>query len=1381
MKKILGLDLGTTSIGWALVNESDNEEIKSSIIKLGVRVNPLTVDEQQNFEKGKTITTNADRTLKRSMRRNLQRFKLRRDNLIELLIEKNIITDLTLLNESGNNSTFKTYESRSNAAIQKIALDEFAKVLLMINKKRGYKSSRKANNQEEGQLIDGMGVAMELYEKGLTPGEFVYNLLIGGKKLIPDFYRSDLQQEFHIIWDYQKQFYTDILTENNKQKVIGLKKAATVLFFEKELKINRNEYKLDRTEKRLKLFELRSLATKQKLELQDLILTLIEINGDISSSSGYLGAISDRSKELYFNKQTVGQYLWKQVQESPHTRLKGQVFYRKDYLDEFEIIWEQQAQHYSILTQELKSELRDIIIFYQRKLKSQKGLISICEFEGKQVEFIIDGKPKLKTIGPKVCPKSSPLFQEFKIWQILNNLEVKIKKTGETITIDQEDKVKLFNELNYVEKLSSSQVLKLLYSKPAELELNYKDVEGNRTNAALLDVYLKICEISGHDEIDFSKLDTQSMLSSIKIVFQNLGIDTDVLFFYSSLEKDAFEKQKAYQLWHLLYSYEEDNSITGNEKLLLLLNEKFGFPKEFGVYMSNVVFQPDYGSLSTKAIRKILPYLKEGNSFDLACRYAGYNHSNSKTKEQKESTIYKDRLALLAKNSLRNPVVEKILNQMVNVINTVIDEYGKPDEIRIELARELKKSSKERQEMTDSINKFKDEHEKYRKILQSEFGLNYVTRNDIIRYKLYKELEYRGYKTLYTNTYISAEKLFSKEFDIEHIIPKAKLFDDSFSNKTLEVRSANIEKADDTAIEYVRRKFGDEGEKEFVLQVEDMYSKFKIGKAKRNKLLMLNKDIPNGFIERDLRDTQYIAKKAKSMLEDVFKEVNTTTGMVTDKLREDWQLVDVLKELNWNKYNQLGLTEEHKNRDGKIIHKITDWTKRNDHRHHAMDALTVAFTKRNHIQYLNNLNARSNKSSSVYGIEQKEIYRDEKGKLRFKPPIPLDDFRAEVKDHLQNVLVSFKAKNKVVTRNKNKAKAKSGYNTKIELTPRGQLHLETVYGKIKQYQTNEVKVNASFDVEMIAKVATKQQREALTDRLLQFDNDAKKAFTGKNSLDKNPIWLNKEQSDKVPERVKLVDFEHVYTIRKDITPELKVDKVIDVKIKKILEARLAEFNGDPKKAFVNLAENPIWMNKEKGIAIKRVKISGISNAVALHSKKDNSGKFILDEKGSQIPVDFVNTGNNHHVAIYKDADGNLQDEVVPFYTALERINQGLSPINKTFNQELGWQFQFSMKQNEFFVFPNLSLGFNPLEVDLLEASNQNLISPNLFRVQTISKVIYGNNAIRDYKFRHHLETVLNDDKLLKDITYKSIKSLAIFSNIVKVRLNHLGSIVSVGE
>ena len=165
--------------------------------------------------------------------------------------------------------------------------------------------------------------------------------------------------------------------------------------------------------------------------MEQTTIVLQEINLQISGSSGYLGKISDRSKELYFNKLTVGQYLYNQVKEDKHNRLKSQVFYRQDYMDEYERIWETQAQFHSELTPDLKNHIRDIIIFYQRCLKSQKGLISVCELEGKEVIIKEKGKSKRKTIGPKVCPKSSPLFQEFKILQKLNDLEFKNALTNQ--------------------------------------------------------------------------------------------------------------------------------------------------------------------------------------------------------------------------------------------------------------------------------------------------------------------------------------------------------------------------------------------------------------------------------------------------------------------------------------------------------------------------------------------------------------------------------------------------------------------------------------------------------------------------------------------------------------------------------------------------------------------------------------------------------------------------------------------------------------------------------------------------------------------------------------------------------------------------------------
>lgn len=266
--------------------------------------------------------------------------------------------------------------------------------------------------------------------------------------------------------------------------------------------------------------------------------------------------------------------------------------------------------------------------------------------------------------------------------------------------------------------------------------------------------------------------------------------------------------------------------------------------------------------------------------------------------------------------------------------------------------------------------------------------------------------------------------------------------------------------------------------------------------------------------------------------------------------------------------------------------------------------------------------------------------------------------------------------------------------------------------------------------------------------------------------------------------------ENDYTIRKEVSPDLKLDKVIDAGVRRILQNRLDNFKGNAKEAFSNLDKNPIWLNQAKGIAIKRVTISGVKNAEALHTKKDHLGNDILDDKGNKIPVDFVSTGNNHHVAIYIDENGDLQEKVVSFYEAVERVNNNFSVIvtdpktawdkalnNEKLSQELiknlppeNWQFQFTMKQNEYFVFP--SEGFNPKEIDLLDAKNSKLISNNLFRVQKI--------ATKDYFFRHHLETNVEMKKELNEIAYKRL-GIGGLKGTIKVRINHIGQIVKVGE
>ena len=1395
MKRILGLDLGTTSIGWALVNEAESENEISGIVKLGVRVNPLTVDEMSNFEKGKSFSINEVRRIKRGMRRNLQRYKLRREFLIKSLTRSGIITDETILSESGPSSTFETYRLRAKAACERIELEEFARVLLMINKKRGYKSNRKIKDADSqgSTMINSIDVARKLYDEGLTPGELCKDLLKDGQKRLPDFYKSDLHDEFERIWQKQKAFYPEILTDEAYEEMLKSNKVYDVLS-------NFAKYEITKPKKKeplLQIYSNRVASLTKQISIEDLASVISSLKVQINKANGYLGNISDRSKILHINNITVGQFLLDKINNNPSASIKNNVFYRQDYLDEFEVIWEQQAKYHAVLTPELKEEIRDIIIFYQRKLKSQKGSVGFCEFESSKK--IVDGKEI--TIGAKVAPCSHPIFQEFKIWQVLNNLEVSLVepvyaeaiysnvyecfdnsfKSDESRKLEQEEKEVLARELFYKGDLSKSDVLKILFKKTKGLDLNFDRVSGNKTTHAIFSAFAEYFNGKKENTIDF-KNSANEIEKHFKSAFDKYKINTDLLKIDLSKSNKEIEKEPLFRLWHLLYSYEGDNSVSGVEKLIEKLKELCNIDNDCATILANVTFENDYGNLSVKAMNKILPFMKEGERYDLACAEAGYRHSKSSlTKEEIENKVLKDKLSLLPKNSLRNPVVEKILNQMVNVVNSVIDTYGKPDEIRVELARELKKSTKEREDLNSAILKGNKENEAVREVLRKEFNISNPSKNDVIRYKLYQELKVNGYKTLYSNKKIDLGILFSNEIDIEHIIPQARLLDDSFSNKTLEFRDVNIEKGNRTAYDYVASKYGPEELEAYKKRCEAVCIEGK--KAKLRKLMMTEADIPDGFIERDLRETQYISKKALEMLNEVFKTVTATTGSITDELRNDWQLVDLMKELNLPKYEALGEVSEIEDSKGHKKKVINDWTKRNDHRHHAVDALTVAFTKSALIQYYNYKNAawmEGHKGHAVISAIKAKYF--EGGKA--KSPIPLTTFRAVVKRALESLLVSIKSKTKVVTKNKNRINRNNGPLEQNTLTPRGELHEETVRGCIKVPVWENEKIGEDFDAQKISRVADVRYRIALSNRLKEFNNDPKAAFSGKNSLTKKPI--NCGDGETVPQKVLVKHFENVYTVRKPVDENLNIEKVVDSRIRQLLKDRVAMFKSQ-KEAFADLENNPIWVNKERGIALKRVTIGeNLGNAVALHYKKNKDGKFILDKEGNKIPVDFVKTGNNHHAVIYRvpqkgkdgklkyDKDGNLEyeivDIVVPFYEAVRRKSEGLDVIDKNLNKEAGWEFLFSMKQNEYFVFPNEETGFDPTKIDLKDPKNYSAISPNLYRVQKFSQGYY--------LFRHHLETtVKNESKEMKDILYKRIQNAKGLIGMVKVRVNHIGEIV----
>ncbi|MDB5281894.1 MAG: hypothetical protein JWO06_969, partial [Bacteroidota bacterium] len=726
-----------------------------------------------------------------------------------------------------------------------------------------------------------------------------------------------------------------------------------------------------------------------------------------------------------------------------------------------------------------------------------------------------------------------------------------------------------------------------------------------------------------------------------------------------------FEYQPLYKLWHLLYSVKEKEPLL--KKLMDL-----GFDEETAKELIKLDFtKGGFGNKSARAIRKILPDLMNGEQYSDAMAFAGINHSNSKTKQQATDLGTIDKLEPLAKNSLRQPVVEKILNQLINVINAIIADptMGKPDEIRIELARELKQSREERNRTYMNNNQRDREHKEIANKLQ-EMGKK-GTRKNIERYKLWQEFQYMSaYGPYNPEKQISFTQAFSGDYDIDHIVPQARLFDDSFSNKVFCSRKQNADKGNNTAFDYMKSQ-SDENFQNYIAKVEDLYKTDKIGRTKRDRLLMSAEDIPKEFINRQLNETRYIVRKAKEILAPLLKHkehgIICTNGSVTAFLRRNWGWEDVLINLNWDKYPET--TKRHETDVNGRRYKVIDgWNKRDDNRHHAMDALTIACTNRSVIKRMNDLNQLVNTDN--VNDEGLKTYTQ---KIKTFPT-------KDVQEWLSKILISIKPGKKVVSQSKNKA------NGQLTLTPRGALSEETVYGRIKAKGKDEYVVKYKLGIDF-----------------------------------------------------KLKDLPYI----------------VDDGLRRVLEKRLAACGNDPKRAFKDLDNNPVYFNEVKKIPVKSIRM--LTNLSAIQPMNFN-------ETGEAIG--FVKPGNNHHIAIYTSEKGKRIEKVVTFWDAVERRKQGLPVID--IQPSDGSQFIMSIQQNEMFV-------FNMTRDEIKEAiseKNYILISKNLFRTRKLTSGAYW--------FNHHLETQPRESTEDKKAA-RCIQAAASTMTGIKVRINHLGVITKIGE
>lgn len=350
-------------------------------------------------------------------------------------------------------------------------------------------------------------------------------------------------------------------------------------------------------------------------------------------------------------------------------------------------------------------------------------------------------------------------------------------------------------------------------------------------------------------------------------------------------------------------------SIRKGEVFIKRLQEYWKLSPEQAENAAGLTLPDDYCSFSRKALKELLPDIEAGINLGTILKL---------THPENNKKIY-EKLPLLDDSGidLRNPVVHRVLTELRRLINSIIARYGKPDNIRIELARDLKATNEERRTITErNRNQEKIRAEIAEKITK-EAGINNPSRSDILKVMLAEEC---NWECPYSGKSFNMKDIFSGMLEIEHIIPYSRSFDDSFGNKTLCLRDYNGRKNNRTPYE----AFGGSSEYDSMLaRVSHFKGNFKEKKLKYFKTEEVDSE---DFLNRNLNDTRYASKLAVQYLAMLYggivdkggkQRIFTNSGACTALIRRAWG-------------GNFLLGEGEKVRD--------------DHRHHAIDALTIAMT-----------------------------------------------------------------------------------------------------------------------------------------------------------------------------------------------------------------------------------------------------------------------------------------------------------------------------------------------------------------------------------------------------------------------------------------------------
>lgn len=685
--------------------------------------------------------------------------------------------------------------------------------------------------------------------------------------------------------------------------------------------------------------------------------------------------------------RTLGEFLWNKHKEGKIIRFVPEVseFYplRSLYKDEFDKIKTVQEKKYK----NLNWDAIERAIFYQRPLRRQ---------ERGKCQFLPEYERTFKAM---------PSSNRFRILQDVYNLA-------------------MYDELNKKISLSEKQIKDLV---------KYLD-QKEKANFDTLRRYLKV-PYRFNLETE-NRLELKGNGTSVKMRKESLFGDTwDVL----SLQEQDLIVEK-------MITADED------EEVLEILNN-YDLTEEQKKEILKINFPSGTTSFSKEFTQKIVARMEEKQlQYHEACLDLGFNHSEQKIESYDLLPYYGKVLQGSTMGGkfndfgedkpeqkygkIGNPSVHVALNQTRVVVNALIKEYGKPEQIVIELTRDLKASK----DSKIKILKKQSENAKRNVILNQNIqdlnqNIQYPSRFERQKYKLWEELgrEQASRLCIYCGKNISASELFGSNIEVEHILPFSRTLLNAESNLTIAHRSCNAFKAEKSPYEAFSSNPKGYNWEEIMARVRNLSNKTKQSRFSEDAMKIFEKE--SGFIARQLTDNAYISRISMRYLKAICDNVWAVNGAMTKFMRDKWEIDSILKrKINQDEIAHFGLK-------GPIIGEYKK--NRYDHRHHALDSFVIAFMDRSFVQKIASLNARSMK----HRLEA--------------PTFPIA--REELLEKIKNIVVSFKP----------------------DHGPEGKLSKETYLGKIKTQTLIATSSLAENDISTIRSPIIKKELEQ---KIAEFEN-----------------------------------------------------------------------------------------------------------------------------------------------------------------------------------------------------------------------------------------------------------------------------------------------------